>query len=275
MATSDAPLSIDHVTLAVRDLASVSAFYRQVIGLSEISASGTEVVLGANGRALIVLSLRTNARIWRREEAGLYHTAFLLPQRSDLAAFARHLDDLSVTLTGAADHGPSEAFYLADPEGNGVEVYADRPRELWLRNGAKVELHNDRLDLEALKSAAIGPWTGAPDGTVIGHMHLQVGEIDAAEAFWTTGMGLALTNAGRDVRFLASGGYHHHIAVNTWNSAGAVRADQPRTGLSELVLSADGPTFAELSQRHPGGAMIDPWGLAIRLEPRLTARRAA
>ena len=269
------PLSIDHVTLAVIDLVATQNFYRDVIGLSVIDASDTEVALGVDGRVLIVLQHRPNARRWRPHEAGLYHTAILLPSRSALGAFLRHAEAIGQSFTGAADHGGSEAVYLIDPEGNGVEVYADRPASQWLVRGTEIELYNDPLDSEAIKATAFAPWTGAPTGTTVGHVHLQVGDIAAAEAFWTKGIGMALTNAGRDVRFLSTGGYHHHVAVNTWRSSGAARADQPRSGLAELVLSADGATFAEISMRHPGGAIIDPWGLAIRLEPRLTARRAA
>ena len=275
MSTNSEPLSIDHVTLAVIDLAEMQGFYRDVVGLTVIGASSTEVVLGVDGRALIVLQHRPNARRWRPHEAGLYHTAVLLPSRRALGAFLKHAEAVGQAFSGAADHGVSEAVYFSDPEGNGVEVYADRPASEWLVKGTEIALYNDPLDFDAIKASAIEPWAGAPSGTTIGHVHLQVGDIDAAEAFWTTGLGMALTNAGPDVRFLSTGGYHHHVAVNTWHSAGAARADQPRSGLAELVLSADGPTFADLSARHPGGAIIDPWGLAIRLEPRLTARRAA
>ncbi|MEM6846664.1 MAG: VOC family protein [Pseudomonadota bacterium] len=273
--TNSEPLSIDYVALAAIDVEAMQGFYRDVVGLTVIGATNTEVVLGVDGRALIVLQHRPDARRWRPHEAGLYHTAILLPSRSALGAFLAHAEAVGQTFTGAADHGVSEAVYLSDPEGNGVEVYADRPASEWLLKGSEIALYNDPLDVDAVRAAAVEPWAGAPPGTTIGHVHLQVGDIDAAEAFWTTGLGMALTNAGRDVRFLSTGGYHHHVAVNTWQSAGAARADQPRSGLAELVLSADWPTFADLSVRHPGGAIIDPWGLAIRLEPRLTARRAA
>ena len=183
MATSDAPIQIGRVVLTVKDLARVGDFYQDVIGLTRLSGDGETLVLGAGTRPLVELRRDPAAR-FRPNEAGLFHTAFLLADRQALGSWLRMIAETGQRLDGASDHLVSEAVYLRDPEGNGIEVYADRPRDSWTRHGTEVEMDTVRLDLQGVMAAGDRPWRGAPEDSVIGHVHLQVGDVGQAEAFY-------------------------------------------------------------------------------------------
>lgn len=260
MANGDAPLEIGHVVLTVRDLGGLSSYYQRAVGLDVLSAEGDTVRLGAGGRPLLELRRDPAARIRARREAGLFHTAFLLPSRADLGRWLRHTAETRETVEGAADHLVSEAIYLSDPEGNGIEVYADRPRETWtLTPEGGVAMASDPLDYEGLAAAGgAGVWRGAPEGTVVGHVHLQVGRLSEAEAFYAGKLGFDITCHYPGATFYGSGGYHHHIATNIWNSRGAGPVSQPATGLSEVALRAAPSELARI-----GGGLSDPWGTEI------------
>jgi len=254
------PLSIGRVGLKARSAERLAAYYRDVLGLAELSRAAGEIVLGTRERPLLVLEEDPAARADDPHAAGLFHTAFLLPSRSDLARWLSHAVAGRVGVEGASDHLVSEAIYLTDPEGNGVEIYADRPRELWRwqRDGV-IDMATLRLDLPGLIASvpeAERSWRGAPDATVIGHVHLRVGDPDAAEAWWHQQFGLDTVHklAGSAV-FLSSGGYHHHIGVNSWHSRGAGRRDPSRSGLAWVELQG-----AELAP----GTSSDPWGTEVR-----------
>ncbi|CAM3230795.1 catechol 2,3-dioxygenase [Paracoccus aminovorans] len=260
MATSDAPLQVSQVALIVNDLDRVGDFYRSVIGLERLSGSGEDLVLGAGD--LPLLELRRDAAARRRpHEAGLFHTAFLLPDRRDLGAWLRHAAGRQLRLDGASDHLVSEALYLRDPEGNGIELYADRPRAAWQTDGRQVRMDTLPLDLQTLAAAADRPWTGAPQGSVVGHVHLQVGDIAEAEAFYMGRLGMDRSAQVFGASFFATGGYHHHLAGNIWQSRGAGRRSPDSTGLAEVVLAADAAAMAAL----PGQALTDPWGTRFRI----------
>lgn len=244
---------IDSVTLDVRDLDRVARFYQDVIGLGPIASDTSSVWLGVGGRKLLRLQHRPDLRPIDPASAGLFHTAFLLPTRADLGRWLTHAAASGITLQGAADHLVSEAVYLADPEGNGIEIYADRPRAAWRWEGTEVVMANARLDLRALMALDPAPWRGAPAGTVIGHVHLQVGDLVAAEPFYVAGLGLDITRRMPQALFLSADGYHHHLALNTWNSGGAGPRDPTRAGLAAVSLRAP-------SSQPP---MIDPWGTTI------------
>jgi len=252
MATSDAPVSIGRVALVVKDLATSADFYEKIIGLSSIHRDGDMVVLGAGSAPFIELR-QDNAAKHSPHEAGLFHTAFLLPSRRDLGAWMCHAVDLGVHLDGASDHLVSEALYLTDPEGNGIEMYYDRPRDEWMRDGEQIRMDTRRLDLDALASAPRQPWKGVPDGSVIGHVHLQVGDITDAESFMTKTLGLVRTFHLPSASWFGSGGYHHHLAVNVWNSRGVGMRSGNSTGLAEIELLDSSGTL-------PSGNLIDPWG---------------
>src|SRR3954454_12789031 len=206
------PGMIGEVALTVRDLDRVSRFYQEAIGLEVVERTADGVRLGAGGAGFLELQHRPDSLPRDPGAAGLYHTAFLLPERADLGRWLAHAAELRLALDGAADHLVSEAVYLHDPEGNGIEVYADRPRAGWRWSGGRVEMANARLDMIGLRGLATTKWTGAPAGTRVGHVHLQVGEIKAAEAFYAGVLGFEIVRERPDAVFLSTGGYHHHLA---------------------------------------------------------------
>ena len=243
-------LDISAVTLAARDLDRVADFYRTAIGLETIETAPGSVWLGAGGRKLLHLLHRPHFQPIDPREAGLFHTAFLLPTRADLGRWLRHATRLRLQIDGAADHLVSEAVYLADPEGNGIEIYVDRSRTAWRWEDGQVKMANDRLDLAGLMALDDQPWRGAPAGTTIGHVHLQVGDIETARPFYVDTLGLAVTRHWPQALFLSTGGYHHHVALNTWRSEGAGPRDPIRAGLAAVTLHTP--------QAMP--SRTDPWG---------------
>ncbi|WP_312528083.1 VOC family protein [Paracoccus sp. (in: a-proteobacteria)] len=261
MAASDAPVEIGRVTLAVKDLAAMSDFYRSSMGLEEISRDGTSVLLGVGDKVLMDLHGDKAARIGNPRAAGLFHTAFLLPSRGDLGAFLRHVADLGLALDGAADHGVSEALYMRDPEGNGIEIYFDRPRSEWPRKGQRVAMVTERLDLNDLARSAPRPWAGAPAGSVVGHVHLQVGDLASAETFVTGPIGMDVTQQMPGATFYSSGGYHHHLASNIWNSNGMAGRAEGTTGLEAVELLLD----RELFDAAGAHELQSPWGTKFNL----------
>ena len=270
-----ASLRIGTVALTVRDLDSMSRFYREVIGLAPVATGPRVHKLGVGGRVLLELRHDPQAALADRGDAGLFHTAFLLPSRADLADWLLRAARTGARLDGASDHLVSEALYLTDPEGNGIEIYRDRPSEEWsiLPDGS-VAMATLRLDLNALAAARNSrPFAGMPPGTVVGHVHLQVGELDAAEAFWTDRMGMGLTTRYPGADFFGADGYHHHIGANIWNSRGAGPRPAGTTGLAGIELLAGPGPLSDIAARlgMTPAEMLDvhdPWGT------RMTIRRA-
>lgn len=252
MAASDAPISIGCVSLVVNNLTMTAEFYERIIGLSLLHRDGEAAMLGAGSAPLIELRQDKAAKRFP-DEAGLFHTAFLIPSRGDLGAWLRYASDLGVHLEGASDHLVSEALYLADPEGNGIEVYWDRPKEEWQRDGDLIKMDTRSLDMDALANATHQPWKGIPDSAVIGHVHLQVGDVANADAFMTRTLGLTRTFHLPSASWYGAGGYHHHLAGNIWNSKGAGQRSKNSTGLAEIELLASSKTMSS-------GNLVDPWG---------------
>lgn len=259
MSSNAAPLEIGRVTLTVRDLAATGAFYENVIGLEQLEADTTQAIYGVGGRPLVELRGDPAARPASRQDAGLFHTAFLLPSRADLGAWLGYAAASDVQLHGASDHLVSEALYLADPEGNGIEIYADRPRSSWQHQGTEVVMATERLNLRDLAASAKAPWGGAPDGTVVGHVHLQAGDLVAAEGFYADKLGFPVTCRYPGAVFFGSGGYHHHLAANVWNSRGAQVRDEGVAGLAAVEILGVPEEIAGLRQRA-GAEARDPWG---------------
>ena len=248
------------VGLVVRDLRRVERFYREALGLEVVSRGKGQVVLGAGRRGLLTLVQRVGAKSGDRGGAGLYHTAFLLPARGDLGRFMRHVEEIGVRLDGAADHLVSEAVYLHDPEGNGVEVCADRERGEWVSREGRMMMGNLPLDWVGVAEAgSSGAWVGAPAGTRVGHVQLKVGDLAQAVRFYRGTLGLDLMMAWSEAAFLASGGYHHHLGVNIWHSAGAGVRDEGQAGLGWVEMAAGAGVVARL-----GEETRDPWGTVIR-----------
>jgi catechol 2,3-dioxygenase len=256
------PIRVAKVGLKARDAEALAAYYKKILGLSELSRGDRRIALGAGGRPLMEIEESASAKQDDPRSAGLYHTAFLLPARADLARWTRFAIDKRIPVIGASDHLVSEAVYLTDPEGNGVEIYADRPKEGWSWDGDFVRMGTEQLDVRNLLGEIRNDdvWKGAPQGSVIGHVHLRVGDAGIAEKWWNSEMGFdTVQSLGGSAVFLSTGGYHHHIGANSWQSRGAGPRDDQRTGLMWVELEAEAAK-AETEKR-------DPWGTAIRTVP--------
>jgi len=285
--------SMSAVTLLVGDLDAMTAYYRDALALTVLAqdagarpsgatGSGASVVLGRGTTPVVVLRHTPGLPASSRHQAGLFHTAVLFEDEAALAAAvlraARHPASRFV---GNADHWVSQAFYFQDPEDNGIELYWDRPRDAWRRDGSRVQMGsdwfdpNDFLDRHATPEAV--ERVGRFDAQV-GHVHLQVGDIPTARAFYVDVLGFELTATYPGALFVAAGGYHHHLAMNTWNSAGA----GPRAaslGLGQVAVTVPGPDdlgalrdrlrAAAVPVRDDGATLRfdDPWGSLIEVAP--------
>ena len=268
------------VTLHVRDLAAMTAYYRDALALEELAetggtrapgTAGTTVALGRAAVPLVVLVHTPDLPVARPGQAGLFHTALLLPDQAALAATvataARHPRSRYV---GSADHLVSEAFYFTDPEGNGIELYRDRPRHAWPCADGRLQMDSLALDPGAyLAEHLTDEALAAPqrDGAGVGHVHLKVGDLDAARRFYVDALGFAVTADWHGALFVSAGGYHHHLGLNTWESAGA----GPRAatiGLGQVAITvpgrADLDALVARLRRH-GVATADD-GASVRFE---------
>jgi catechol 2,3-dioxygenase len=260
---ADAPVSVSHVGIKAKDIENTAAYYRSTVGLQDVSRRPGAIVLGAGGRPLLEIEEFKSARPDDPQSAGLYHTAFLLPTRPDLARWARRAIDLQTPVVGASDHFVSEAIYLTDPEGNGIEIYADRPVSHWQKDGENIRMGTVPLDvanlLGELQTGDAG-WKGVPDNSIVGHVHLRVGDTAEAETFWNEQLGFdTVAKYGNQAVFLSTGGYHHHIGANSWQSRGAKERDADRTGLSYVILNSRDAKDETVFE--------DPWGNVIRVVP--------
>jgi catechol 2,3-dioxygenase len=257
------PVSVGRVGLMARDGNRVADYYKALLGLTELRRSGNVIALGVGEREILEIEGSAALREDDPRSAGLFHTAFLLPARADLARWTRFAIDNRIPVDGASDHSVSEAVYLTDPEGNGVEIYADRPRENWTFDGGSVRMGTEALNIPNLLDELIvgdPEWKGAPDNTVIGHVHLRVGDVADAERWWNDAQGFdTMLHYGGQAVFLSSGGYHHHIGANSWRSSGVGPREADRTGLG----------FVELLSKNASAesASRDPWGSEIRVIP--------
>jgi catechol 2,3-dioxygenase len=247
-------LSLGRVGLAVRDLDRSLVFYGDRLGLGTLEREPGRAVLGAGPSPLLELVERRGGE---RDgtEAGLFHVALRVPDRAALAGILRRLLAADVPLTGASDHIVSEALYLDDPDGHGLEIYADRPRDGWFQDG-KLRLATLPLDGPDLLAAAEGP-AALPSATVVGHVHLETHDLAAARGFYVDGLGLEVMATVPQALFLARARYHHHLAVNRWNRRQRPAEDRlDRIGILYYTLLAD------RTER-----LTDPSGLEVRIEP--------
>jgi catechol 2,3-dioxygenase len=271
------------VRLQVADLDRSAGYYERILGLRVLESTPDRATLAAQGdeTPLIELNeLRGATPVPRRGRLGLYHFALLLPDRAWLGRFVAHLRALG-EYAGSADHLVSEALYLTDPDGLGIEVYADRPRSSWRMQGRALAMASDPLDLDDLVRAAGGqPWTGAPPGTRMGHVHLYVGDLESAGAFYHAGLGLdriVLNFPG--ALFMSAGGYHHHLGTNIW-AAGAPAATEgdarllewtiqlPKRSDMEGAVRSLAASGHEVRQDSGDALAADPWGTNVRLVAR-------
>ena len=235
--TSDAGISgVGEVVLAVADLSLMIAFYQNVIGLKLRHQTTTGAVIGTSRSNLVVLEAQPGGRI-HPEATGLYHLALLVPGRPDLGQWLQHLAESDYPMEGAGDHLVSEALYLRDPEGNGIEIYYDRPRSSWQYVGSTIKMATLAVDFRALlQQATPAPFSGLSDQTRMGHVHLQVNDLDASIRFYRDVIGFDVTSYYPGAGFVSAGGYHHHLGLNVWHSRGASPAPKGSLGLRKYTL---------------------------------------
>ncbi len=242
--------AIGLVTLTVADLARSVRFYEDVLGFRVIEQTQEGASLGAQaGPALLNLSVRPGATPKPARATGLYHFAILVPDRVALGYSLHRLADTRYPLAGASDHLVSEALYLSDPDGNGIEIYRDRPQENWPRAGDQVVMASDPLDLQGILAEAqrdTGTWSGLPAGARIGHIHLQVADLAEAQRFYHGIVGFDIMAAMPGALFVSAGGYHHHLGLNTWQSRGAPQAPAGSAGLRSFTVTV--PDHDELER---------------------------
>ena len=237
----DPKTAIGRIELRVADLTAAADFYAEAIGLEPTERDDGRLTLGAGGRELVCLTGNPDAPPRPPGTTGLFHVAFLVPDRAELARSLNRLRERRWPLSGTADHLVSEALYLSDPEGNGIEIYRDRPREDWPRADGQVRMATLPLDLDSIRAeldgGAADPGPVAAD-TRIGHVHLNVSDLDAAEAFYSGLLGFEVTVRGYPgARFVSAGGYHHHIGLNTWSSEGGPPPPEGSRGLRSFTVT--------------------------------------
>jgi catechol 2,3-dioxygenase len=269
------------IRLRVGDLERLREFYERTIGLRVLGDEDGVTAMGANGTALVELVGDPVAPPRPPRATGLFHLALLVPTRADLARTLRRVAGSGWRLSGASDHLVSEALYLSDPEGNGIELYRDRPREDWPTAGDSVEMATLPLDLGSLLAEPGGEEAAPqlPGGTTLGHVHLQVADLAAAEAFWVDALGLDVTaRSYPGALFTSAGGYHHHVGLNTWAGVGAPSPPPGARGLVRFEVVLPAAAAVEAAAERLGRATIverlergvraaDPSGNAVLVRP--------
>ena len=267
------------VHLQISDLARSIEYYQGVLGMDLLERSAGRASLGVRGTTPLVYLVEKAgvASVPRRGRFGLYHFALLVPDRVALGRFAEHLLRLGVR-PGMADHAVSEALYLSDPDGLGIEVYADRPRASWTYRGDEVVMTTEPLDIGGLVTAGEGKdWDGAPDGTTMGHVHLHVGDLARAEAFYNRALGFDKTAwSYPGALFFSAGRYHHHLGTNIWSPGPSARADDARLLEWELLVPERRQTNDLAERLRAGGYVVDdardgvrtsdPWGTQVYIK---------
>lgn len=265
--------TIGLVHLAVADLERSLTFYQQNLGFQLHRRENSQVFLGAGGADLLALGEEPGARP-SRGTTGLYHFAILVPSRQHLAQSLARLAETETAVQGFADHLVSEAIYLADPDGNGIEIYRDRPRADWPYRQGQIHMASEPLDVDGLLAEAAEKgetWRGLDPATTIGHIHLHVADLHQAETFYTEVLGFELVlRYGPSAAFVSAGGYHHHIGLNTWAGEGAPPPPPGSAGLRwytillpnhdelERLLQQIRRAGHEVSERAEGFYMVDP-----------------
>jgi catechol 2,3-dioxygenase len=255
----DPATTIGAVHLTVSDLGRSVRFYESHLGFKLHRTLDGTAALGAGGSDLLLLS-ECEAAPRVRGTTGLYHFAVLVPSRLELARSLRRLIETDTLMQGFADHGVSEAMYLADPDGNGIEIYRDRPRAEWPMAGGRLMMTADPLDLEAILRELQDrqdTWSGVAPATTIGHVHLHVSRLADAEAFYVGTLGFDLMQRyGPSALFVSAGGYHHHIGLNTWAGVGAPPPPPGAIGLRHFVVALpDAAAVDRVAERIRAGGI--------------------
>lgn len=242
-------LALGAVTLRSRDPDRLVSFYEKVAGLALLSRSDERAVLGAGGRPLVEIERARDAAPPPEWAPGLFHLALRVPDRVALAARLVALRDAGCRI-GASDHLVSEALYVDDPDGNGIEIYRDRPREEWPRAAdGGVAMQTLPLVLGALLAEAPTTPAPAPSGTDMGHVHLKVSDLDATRRFWVDVVGFHIMARYPGALFVSAGGYHHHLGLNVWHSRGAAPPPEGTTGLDHFAITVPAATLDDLAER--------------------------
>ena len=267
------------VRLQIADLSRSIAYYTSIVGLQLIDRGDHAATLGPHGTSTGLVILHEKKGIQRapsRGAYGLYHFAILLPDRPSLARFVQHIANANVRV-GMADHLVSEAIYLTDPDGLGIEVYSDRPRSGWIYNEGELAMTTEPLDVADLIAAANHlSWNGVPAGTTMGHIHLHVGGLADADAFYHAALGFDRTVwSYPGALFMSAGGYHHHLATNTWSPGPSATDQQARLQEWELIVPSNEDAAAigtriasagyESRETERGWLAADPWGTRVRI----------
>lgn len=265
--TIDPRLALGEVKLQVSDLPRSLQFYTEVIGFQVMGQTESAAALGVEGdkTPLLLLELIPNAAITRpRSRSGLYHFAILLPTRTDLGVILHRLIAVGIQI-GQADHLVSEALYISDPDGNGIEIYRDRPREMWPHNeDGSIRMATDPIDWDGLLAeGAVKPWAGLPPGTQMGHIHLHVSDLTRSRQFYCDVLGFEIAFDARRMMgalFLSTAGYHHHLGLNVWAGEGAPQPDPQATGLGYYTIrfSSEAALGTVLNRLQDAGIEISP-----------------
>ncbi|MDX1806389.1 MAG: VOC family protein [Paenisporosarcina sp.] len=269
-----------HVQLNVADLSRSTIFYENIIGLRILNQTPSIVNFTANGQdALLTIEQSTGENNPVSNAAGLYHMAFLVPTKKELGTVFSHIHSSGYPFSGASDHKVSEALYLNDLDGNGIEIYYDRSPDQWNWQNGDVEMTVDPLNIESLvASAEEAIWSGIPAGTVMGHVHLRVANLAEAETFYVQGLGFDIVNRyGTQAMFISSNGYHHHIALNVWGRPNAIDRNEHTLGLKSysIVYPSDEARQKVVGQLQGIGvtvsiqkdfvSAIDPSGIVVQM----------
>jgi catechol 2,3-dioxygenase len=265
------------VNIKVSNLDRAVSFYENIIGLKVLNKSAERVTLTTNGRTpLVTLEQPGDVIPLARRHSGLFHYALLLPTRGDLSVFLRHLIQSRYPF-GAGDHYVSEALYMTDPDGNGIEIYRDRPSSEWRWDNGLVEMATLEIDAEGILAESDAPWTGLPTGTILGHMHLHVGNLKQAEQYYNDVLDFKTVSYYPQAAFMSTGDYHHHIAINTWQGVGVQAPPRNMVGLNwyslvypdaavrQTVIHQLEQAGAVVTQEQDGYMTSDPAGNHIRL----------
>jgi catechol 2,3-dioxygenase len=222
---------VNEVNIKVSNLLNSIQFYKDIIGLKVLAQTETTAKLSADGKTTLVSLKQIEHAQPKSRTAGLYHFALLLPSRKSLSVFLRHLVQTGYPF-GAGDHLVSEALYLDDPDGNGIEVYSDRPESKWVWKEDLVVMSTEHIDARGILQESQSPWEGLPAETIMGHIHLHVSNLNEAKEFYTKGLGFDVVSHYPQAIFMSSEKYHHHIAINTWAGIGVPPTPENGVGLN-------------------------------------------